>query len=386
MDDKMNMNVMNDNNNFFVIPTSPNHSLEAAQSNGTMPNQLAPNGIAITARNMNRPVAPPDPRAVGASMPQNSYAHSLATISKVDRSDDCIDYLIARTEMARKIAVEESFRLHQSLLARREMQRIQMMDHHPASAPFQGHTSAPSLAIGPEPHFGSPHPYSAPPFAAMPSSYHGANQTFGSFGMPSQMQPNSFHPSLPIQAHSTQMVQAHPSQIGPAQQFATPASGSSNGLNTGDLPSDSAHPPRKARVDLKSLWGRRYGQLVEFKNAHGHCNVPQRYAANAELGRWVKDQRTFKVKGKLTQERIELLEEIGFQWKIKCHDDFWEKMCADLSAYKEANGHCNVSMSNTDNTQLARWVDRNRRARKNGKISEEKVQQLNELGFCWTSR
>jgi hypothetical protein len=175
--------------------------------------------------------------------------------------------------------------------------------------------------------------------------------------------------------------------MAPAHQFVTSAGVPSNDFKTGDLPLDSSpHPPRKTRVDLKSLWGRRYGQLVEFKEAHGHCNVPQRYAANVELGRWVKDQRTFKVKGKISQERIELLEEIGFQWKIKCHDDFWEKMCADLSAYKKANGHCNVSMSNTDNIQLARWVDRNRRARKNGKISEEKIQQLNDLGFCWTSR
>lgn len=52
---------------------------------------------------------------------------------------------------------------------------------------------------------------------------------------------------------------------------------------------ESAYSPtRNSPPDFKSLWGKRYSQLKEFKRANGHCNVPQRYAANAELGRWVK--------------------------------------------------------------------------------------------------
>lgn len=150
--------------------------------------------------------------------------------------------------------------------------------------------------------------------------------------------------------------------------------------------SSKSSPQRKARVDFKSLWGRRYAQLVEFKRVNGHCNVPQRYAANVELGRWVKDQRTFKVKGKLSEERISLLEDIGFQWRLKCHDDFWQKMCEDLKVFKTTNGHCDVSMSNADNIQLARWADRIRRSKRTGKISQERIKQLDELGFSWSGR
>jgi hypothetical protein len=287
--------------------------------------------------------------ALAHDMPFNTTA-SLASLSRVDRTDECIDYLIARTERARAIAIEESIRKHE------ELRSLQMMRRH--SAPYGSSSSAmPWMAH--RPFTGMSPPYYDPLFTA------------------------SGLPGLPIHVPRNHATSAPAPVSNPEGDSGSIVTTSHDVSEVTQAPP----PPSKvgnARVDLKSLWGRRYGQLVEFKEAHGHCNVPQRYAANVELGRWVKDQRTFKVKGKISQERIELLEEIGFQWKIKCHDDFWEKMCADLTAYKKANGHCNVSMSNTDNIQLARWVDRNRRARKNGKISEEKIQQLNDLGFCWT--
>jgi hypothetical protein len=186
-------------------------------------------------------------------------------------------------------------------------------------------------------------------------------------GIPPQVQPASAFRSIAMSNHEEEKSSASPSSP--------------------EEPAAQSSPARRGRgrVDLQSLWGRRYAQLVQFKETNGHCNVPQRYADNAELGRWVKDQRTFKIKGKLSEERIDLLNEIGFSWRIKCHDDFWEKMCKSLIAYKEAHGHCNVT-SDAENIQLARWVDRQRRAKKNGKISEEKIRELEDIGFTWSSR
>ena len=64
-------------------------------------------------------------------------------------------------------------------------------------------------------------------------------------------------------------------------------------------------------------------QLLQFKEEFGHCNVPQRFANNPSLGRWCKTMRTAykkiqkgtKTNSNLSQDRIERLEEIGFQWK-----------------------------------------------------------------------
>ena len=62
-------------------------------------------------------------------------------------------------------------------------------------------------------------------------------------------------------------------------------------------------------------WKYRFGQLVEFKEEHGHCLVPQHFPA---LGNWVHTQRMDYrkfVKGNKTamsKERLHQLNEIGF--------------------------------------------------------------------------
>jgi len=57
-----------------------------------------------------------------------------------------------------------------------------------------------------------------------------------------------------------------------------------------------------------------------------------------------------------------------------------------MIVYKNAHGHCNASMSDPANCQLARWVDRQRRARKNDKLSEVRVKQLDGIEFIWSVR
>ena len=74
---------------------------------------------------------------------------------------------------------------------------------------------------------------------------------------------------------------------------------------------------------LGNSWDDRYDELVEYKNKHGNCLVPQRYSKNKALGRWVAKQRTqyrLRREGKqtpLTEDRIKLLDEVGFVWSVK---------------------------------------------------------------------
>ncbi|KAL9179467.1 hypothetical protein ACHAXT_008757 [Thalassiosira profunda] len=77
------------------------------------------------------------------------------------------------------------------------------------------------------------------------------------------------------------------------------------------------------KVRDRADWNDRYEQLLEFKKENGHCVVPQHYARNRPLGKWVAKQREqyrFYREGKhsfLTEERIDLLKSVGFVWKIK---------------------------------------------------------------------
>ena len=67
-------------------------------------------------------------------------------------------------------------------------------------------------------------------------------------------------------------------------------------------------------------WDKRYEELVQYKQLHGHCNVPQGWKQNVPLGRWVMKQRVQyhkKRRGQKSQmhdDRIQKLEALGFAW------------------------------------------------------------------------
>ena len=73
---------------------------------------------------------------------------------------------------------------------------------------------------------------------------------------------------------------------------------------------------------INAKWDTKFNELVAYKDAHGgSCNVPKGYAENPQLGRWVHSQRTQYKKfqqhpstSSMTQERIERLESIAFEW------------------------------------------------------------------------
>ncbi len=64
-------------------------------------------------------------------------------------------------------------------------------------------------------------------------------------------------------------------------------------------------------------WEKMFTQLVSYKETFGHCNVTVRWKQNRTLGLWVHRQRAHKKDNLLPQHRIQRLEEIGFQWKVK---------------------------------------------------------------------
>ena len=76
------------------------------------------------------------------------------------------------------------------------------------------------------------------------------------------------------------------------------------------------------------MWSSKYLELKEFASNHGHCQVPNKCAENKPLGAWVALQRKrYKAKhsgapsprkvSDITDEQIETLEDIGFQWTLR---------------------------------------------------------------------
>ena len=72
-----------------------------------------------------------------------------------------------------------------------------------------------------------------------------------------------------------------------------------------------------------AVWDERVEELITYKRVKGDCNVPSRFVENRQLAVWVKRQRRqykFFCEGKpssMTQERINKLEAIGFEWDLR---------------------------------------------------------------------
>jgi superfamily II DNA or RNA helicase len=78
-----------------------------------------------------------------------------------------------------------------------------------------------------------------------------------------------------------------------------------------------------------------------------------------------------------------LLEQLVETIKLECIDGLipsWDKMYAELMAYKEAHGCCNVPRSSSS---LGTWCSTQRMRRKEGYITSEQIARLDAIGFCW---
>jgi hypothetical protein len=131
-------------------------------------------------------------------------------------------------------------------------------------------------------------------------------------------------------------------------------------------------------MNPREVWNFRFQQLEEYKRAHGHCNVPQKYGPCLELGRWVAKQRVVKRGNDLSFER-----EATLDWSIRYKSD-WNLRFQQLVEYKKANGECNVSTKDIQNIELARWVGKQREAKNKSVLTEERERKLNSLGFAWS--
>ena len=185
-----------------------------------------------------------------------------------------------------------------------------------------------------------------------------------------------------------------------------------------------------------ALFQMKLQQLKEYKRVHGHLQIPKN---DKLLGRWVARQRELyreiimnQTKSNteendadnhhdgggnsiyddedyddyvrrtsyfntLTPERIQKLEEIGFEWKstIKgtAYNHTWETRLQELHDYQQQHGNCNVPKTYKDNKMLGSWV-RNQRAQywtrqkpgKRSPMTNERIHQLENIGFQWKLR
>jgi len=76
-------------------------------------------------------------------------------------------------------------------------------------------------------------------------------------------------------------------------------------------------------LNYKSLWNKRFAELLKYKEKYGNTNVAVRNKDYRQLGLWVCTQRQeykklkANKKSSMTLDRIQMLNSIGFIWSCR---------------------------------------------------------------------
>ena len=153
---------------------------------------------------------------------------------------------------------------------------------------------------------------------------------------------------------------------------------------------DNMSKERKKRLDklgfvwdtLETSWEDGFAALKQFKAREGHCNVSTSHVEGTfQLGRWVDRQRVNK--DTMFNERKKRLDKLGFVWNAL--EARWEDGFAALKQFKAREGHCKVPQGYREGAsfRLGQWVAVQRR---NTKMSNERRQRLDKIGFVWAKK
>ncbi|ELR21862.1 helicase associated domain containing protein [Acanthamoeba castellanii str. Neff] len=95
--------------------------------------------------------------------------------------------------------------------------------------------------------------------------------------------------------------------------------------------------------------------------------------------------RQSKRMGKMKEERVRKLEELGFLWRCEQTGKvIWEEMIEKLKAFQARHGHCRVPVEWPEDPQLSAWVVYVRQRNRANNLSQEKVKELDAIQFVWT--
>jgi len=135
---------------------------------------------------------------------------------------------------------------------------------------------------------------------------------------------------------------------------------------------------------LELAWERGYQAASTYYQGHGDLLAEKGYISQNgyPLGQWLTNQRTAKVLGKLTSDHEKRLDKIGMVWSK--NDYQWKQNFQAAERYYREHGNLDVPAAYVeDGVTLGRWLSVQRRAKKEGRLSEGQVRRLEQLGIVW---
>ena len=130
-------------------------------------------------------------------------------------------------------------------------------------------------------------------------------------------------------------------------------------------------------------WSRRFEDLKRYRKIHHDCHVGFRDGDDSGLSRWARKQRKQYAQGRLSSVRADQLLELGFVFDEENAE--WLRWYNEIKKFSEEQGHCNpIPLASGADFLLINWCSIQRIARRSGRLSLDKKEKLDAIGFDWT--
>ena len=148
--------------------------------------------------------------------------------------------------------------------------------------------------------------------------------------------------------------------------------------------------------DLPDPWEEKFKLVKQYYDEHGNANVPGNYVAEGVwIGRWLSEQvarMNKKATGRsksvklLTESQVEKLMSLGIKENTSHNDIAWEEQYEAARQYYVQNGNLLVKKDyvSPSGKNLGRWLQTQRKYKKENKLSPEKTARLDALRIVWS--
>ena len=151
-------------------------------------------------------------------------------------------------------------------------------------------------------------------------------------------------------------------------------------------------------------WMKNYGLAEAYFNKNNNLEIPDSFKTlngidydehGYKLGVWINFQRQSYKIGKLSKERIELLDKIGMRFSLDKFEKEWMKKYGLAESYFNKNNNLEIPRSfktldgidyNENGYKLGVWISIQRQSYKMGKLSKERIELLEKIGMVWEIR
>ena len=134
-----------------------------------------------------------------------------------------------------------------------------------------------------------------------------------------------------------------------------------------------------------SRWEEGYLHAEEYYKNNLNLDPKAEYLSEDgfPLGRWIASQRNKYQKGKLSDIKISKLEKLRMNWNP--HEALWQEGYRNAKVYYKANGNLCIKSSyiTDDGYKLGAWLNNQRTKYKTGKLSNERIAELEKIGMIW---